>query len=165
MQNLAHKTLAHNEQQPSLQQLAANLSGIELVAAIATGQLPPPPMAQTMPIELTHWSNGSIEIEGLPQKHFYNNHGSIHGGWVMTMLDTSMALAALTTLSAGESCPSTETSVKFVRPITVSTGKMIITGQVINKGRKLITLEGRIMDTSGKLYAHGTSTCMIVKTK
>lgn len=143
-----------------LQPVVASLRGIELIAAIAAGKLPPPAMAQTMPIELVQWAEGSVVIQASPQKQFYNMHGSIHGGWIMTMLDTSMALAALTTLGAGESCPSTETSVKFVRPINHKSGDMRITGQVINSGKSLITLEGRIMDSSGKLYAHGTSTCM-----
>lgn len=147
----------------NIQQHFATLSGIELVAAIARGELPPPPMASTMPFKPISWSNGQIGMTAIPATQFYNMHGTIHGGWVMTMLDTSMALAALTTLEPGETCPSTETSVKFVRPLTLASGNISISGQVINRGKSLITLEGKISDEKGRLCAHGTSTCMIVR--
>lgn len=81
------------------------------------------------------------------------------------MLDTAMALAAQTTLSTGEACPTHETSVKCVRPIRADTGEIHVTGYVISRGRTVITLEGRIEDTQGRHYAHGTSTCLIVSSK
>ena len=73
-----------------------------------------------------------------------------------------MALAAQTTLSPGETCPSHETTTKFVRPISADSGVMHVTGQVVSRSRTVITLEGRIEDTKGRLHAHGTSTCLIV---
>ncbi|HEX7927634.1 MAG TPA: aromatic compound degradation protein PaaI, partial [bacterium] len=32
---------------------------------------------------------------------------------------------------------------------------------VINAGRTVVTAEGKIVDAAGKLYAHGTTTCMV----
>ena len=81
----------------------------------------------------------------------------------MTMLDTSMSLAAQTTLTPGEICPSQETSVKFIRPISADCDQLRVTGKVISRGRTVITLEGRIESLQGKLHAHGTSTCLIVR--
>ena len=83
----------------------------------------------------------------------------------MTMLDTAMSLAAQTTLSPGEICPSHETSAKFVRPITAYSGEMRVIGLVVSRGRSVITLEGRIEDSQGRLHAHGNSTCLIVGAK
>jgi uncharacterized protein (TIGR00369 family) len=83
----------------------------------------------------------------------------------MTMLDTAMALAAQTTLSPGETCPSHETTAKFVRPIFIASGVMHVIGHVVSRGRTVITLEGRIEDAEGRLHAHGTSTCLVVSRK
>jgi acyl-coenzyme A thioesterase PaaI-like protein len=33
-------------------------------------------------------------------------------------------------------------------------------GKVIHNGARIATAEGRLVDTNGKLYAHGTATCM-----
>ena len=81
------------------------------------------------------------------------------------MLDTAIALAAQTTLSLGETCPSHETAAKFVRPISMDSGVMHLIGHVVSRGRTVITLEGRIEDPQGRLHAHGTSTCLIVRRK
>ena len=81
------------------------------------------------------------------------------------MLDTVMALAAQTTLAPGEACPSHETTAKFVRPIFVDAGELHVAGHVVSRGRSVITLEGRIEDARGRLFAHGTSTCLVVERK
>ena len=110
-------------------------------------------------------SASRIQLAQLMQPEHANNLGNVHGGWIMTMLDTAMALAAQTTLSPGETCPSHETSAKFVRPISIDSGAMHVIGRVVSRGRTVITLEGRIEDAEGRLHAHGTSTCLVVRRK
>jgi acyl-coenzyme A thioesterase PaaI-like protein len=36
---------------------------------------------------------------------------------------------------------------------------------VIHLGSRTATAEGRIVDTDGKLYAHGSTTCIVVEAK
>jgi uncharacterized protein (TIGR00369 family) len=140
-------------------------SGLEFVAGLADGSIRPPSMAVTLPFTLLPPEEGRVELRAVPEPRFCNLTNTVHGGWIMTMLDTAMALAAQTTLSPGEICPSHETSAKFVRPIFAGSGEMRITGQVVSRSRTVITLEGRIEDLQGKLYAHGASTCLIVRRK
>lgn len=138
------------------------LTGLGIVQAMGDGRLPRPPMTHLMPFDVEEVTQGEITLRARPEERFLNAMASVHGGWSMTMLDTAMALAALTTAKVGEICPTHETSVKFVRPITLDGGALKITGKVIARGRTLITLEGRIEDGDGKLYAHGASSCMII---
>jgi uncharacterized protein (TIGR00369 family) len=49
-----------------------------------------------------------------------------------------------------------------VRAITAETGEVRAEGKVINSGRRIATAEGRLCDAAGKLYAHGTTTCLIL---
>lgn len=141
----------------------ASLSGLEIVAALAAGKLPPPAMAQTLPFTLQPPEEGRVHLTAEPEARFLNPARTMHGGWIMTMLDTAMALAGQSTLPAGMQCPSHETSAKFVRPITLSSGTLHIHGHVMSRSRTVITLEGRVEDGAGKLFAHGTSTCLIVE--
>lgn len=143
--------------------MIAQMKGLEIVCALAEGRLPRPAMAEVLPFELLPPGEGHVTLSAMPEARFANPMMTMHGGWIMTMLDTAMALAAQTTLSPGQSCPSQETSAKFVRPIKVDTGRLRVTGKVISRGRTVITLEGRIEDTEGRLYAHGTSTCLVVQ--
>ncbi|NJO36824.1 MAG: PaaI family thioesterase [Rhizobiales bacterium] len=143
----------------------AGCSGRELVARLADGSIQRPPMAETLPFTLLPPEEGKVSLLATPEPRFCNLTNTVHGGWIMTMLDTAMALAAQTTLSAGEICPSHETSAKFVRPISIDSGVMHIAGRVVSRGRTVITLEGRIEDPQGRLHAHGTSTCLMVRGK
>jgi uncharacterized protein (TIGR00369 family) len=138
------------------------LSGLEIVNAFADGRLPRPPIAETLPFTVLPPSAGRVELRAVPEARFLNPMGILHGGWAMSMLDSAMGLSALTTLEPGKICPSHETSVKFVRPILADGPTLRVTGTVISRGRTVITVEGRIEDDGGKLYAHGTSSCLIV---
>ena len=140
----------------------AGCSGLELVARLANGSIRRPLMAETLPFTLLPPEEGKVELLATPEPRFCNLTNTVHGGWIMTMLDTVMALAAQTTLSPGESCPSHETTAKFVRPIFADSGVVHVLGHVVSRGRTVITLEGRIEDAQGRLHAHGTSTCLVV---
>jgi len=143
----------------------AGCSGLELVARLADGSIRRPPMAETLPFTLLPPEEGKVGLLATPEPRFCNLTNTVHGGWIMTMLDTAMALAAQTTLSPGETCPSHETTAKFVHPILTDSCVMRVTGQVVSRGRTVITLEGRIEDAEGRLHAHGTSTCLVVSRK
>jgi hypothetical protein len=91
----------------------AGWSGFELVARLADGSIRRPPMAETLPFTLLPPEEGKAGLLATPEPRFCNLTNTVHGGWIMTMLDTVMALAAQTTLSPGESCASHETTAKF----------------------------------------------------
>jgi uncharacterized protein (TIGR00369 family) len=65
-------------------------------------------------------------------------------------------------LEAGQGYTTIELKVNFVRPITADTGTLFAEGRIINVGRSLATAEGRLVDPSGRLYAHATTTCFIL---
>lgn len=137
-------------------------TGMELVKALHEGTVQRPPMADLLPFELLPPTPGRVTLIAGPTAEFHNLVGTVHGGWIMTMLDTAMALAAQTTLAVGEVCMSHETSAKFVKPVLSNSGPVSITGKVISRGRSLITLDGQVQDQKGKLLAHGTSTCVVM---
>jgi uncharacterized protein (TIGR00369 family) len=49
-----------------------------------------------------------------------------------------------------------------VRAITLQTGLIRASAKVVHFGSRTATAEGRLEDAAGKLYAHGTSTCLIL---
>lgn len=86
--------------------------------------------------------------------------GAVHGGFAMTLLDSAMTCAVMSVLAAGELCTTVETKVSFVRPVLASTGRLRAQAHVIHAGSRVATAEGRLTDAAGRLYAHGTSTCL-----
>lgn len=141
----------------------ARMTGFEIVAHLSEGKIRPPSMVDVLPFVLRPPEAGKVELHATPDERFLNLAMTVHGGWIMTMLDTAMGLAGLTTLGPGENCPTHETSVKFVRPIAAKDGVLRVLGHVLSRGRTVITIEGKIEDMRGRLLAHGTSTCLIVR--
>jgi uncharacterized protein (TIGR00369 family) len=73
-----------------------------------------------------------------------------------------MACAVHSTLEAGFSYATVEIKINYVRAVTSETGEVRAEGKVINAGKRIATAEGRLVDPAGKLYAHGTTTCLIL---
>lgn len=138
------------------------LSGLETLRAMIAGDLPGPPMAGTMNFDLLEAEEGRVVFAGTPLAAHLNPAGTVHGGWSASIVDSALACAVHATLAAGERYTSVEMKLNFLRPILVGkTGRLICEGKVIQRGRTLALSEARLVDEGGKLYAHGSETCMI----
>jgi len=97
-----------------------------------------------------------------PVEYLHTPIGVVHGGAAATLLDSAMACAIQTLAPAGVGYTTLELKVNYVRPLLTTTGPVRAEGKVIHAGRRIATAEGRVTDASGKLYAHGTTTCMYI---
>lgn len=137
-------------------------SGLDTLRAMIAGELPGPPIAETLNFGLAEAEFGRVVFTGDPQANALNPQGTVHGGWTATILDSALACAVHSTLAVGERYTSVEMKVSFIRPILVGrTGPLRCEAQVINRGRTLALSDARLVDSAGKVYAHGTETCMI----
>ncbi len=141
---------------------ARRLSGLEFLQQIRDGRLPAPPIARLLGFTLAEAEPGHAMFEITPGEQHYNPIGVVHGGLAMTLLDSAMACAVQTSLPAGSAYTTLEAKINLVRAITSDTGKLRAIGKVIHAGRRVGTAEGRLEDASGKLYAHGTTTCIVL---
>lgn len=142
----------------------AGLSGLEFMRAIFEGKLPSPPITATMGFTGGTADEGKVTFVGEAGEHLFNPIGVVHGGFAMTILDSAMGCAVHTTMAAGEAYTTLEVKVNLVRPITLETGPVRCEGTVIHRGGKIATAEGRLIaERTGKLLAHGTTTCLVFK--
>ncbi|HEV2033326.1 MAG TPA: PaaI family thioesterase [Candidatus Dormibacteraeota bacterium] len=143
--------------------VAAGMSGVEYIKAIFEGRLPPPPIAVTMGFTGGEAEEGRAVFVGEAGEFLYNPIGVVHGGFALTLLDSAMGCAVHTMLAVGERYATLETKVNFVRPITVDTGRVRCEGTIVHRGGRVATAEGRLIaEATGKLLAHGTTTCMVI---
>jgi uncharacterized protein (TIGR00369 family) len=136
-------------------------SGLDFLRGILEGQVPRPPISDTLNFYLVEVERGRAVFQGTPKAAYLNPLGSIHGGWIATLLDSCMACAVHTLVPAGQGYTTVEFKLNCVRPIMPDTGPLRAEGKVINGGRTIATSDGRLVDANGKLYAHGTETCLI----
>lgn len=137
------------------------LSGLELMQGLIAGKYPRSPIMQTLGFSLDRVEQGMAVFSGEAKYDYYNPIGTVHGGWMATLLDSCMACAMHTTLKPGQGYTSLEIKVNFVRPVLDNTGLVTAEGRVIHAGSRTGTAEGKLIDSNGKLLAHGSTTCLI----
>lgn len=136
-------------------------SGRQILEAMVSGELPYPPMNDTMNLALLEVGDGRAVFQGIPLLAHYNPLGSVHGGWFASLLDSALGCAIQSALPAGRSYTTAEISIKIVRSASHRTGPLRATGRLVHGGDRLATAEARVEDEHGKLYAHATTTCLV----
>ncbi len=142
-------------------QAQQTMAGIDYIRALLNGDLPAPPIARLMGFTLVEAEVGRAVFACEPGEYHYNPIGAVHGGLAATLLDSAMGCAIHTTLAAGAGYTTVELHINYLRPLTRDTGTVRCEGKTIHVGRQLATAEARIVDANGKLYAHGTTTCLV----
>ncbi|MDA0184636.1 PaaI family thioesterase [Solirubrobacter phytolaccae] len=145
-------------------QAAAELPGLEAIRKIAAGELPPPPIASLLDFEIALVEPGRVIFAVEPAEWMYNPIGSVHGGVAATLLDSALGCAIHTVLEAGQRYTTTDLHVRYVRAMTVQTGRVLADAKVVHAGRKLATAEGRLYAEADpeRLFAHATTSCLIL---
>jgi uncharacterized protein (TIGR00369 family) len=160
-EGLTERTRTFTWKQPIVDPaIVASMSGLEYLRSLIDNDRPPP-IAALLNFSLVHVSPGVAVFSGTPAEYHYNPIGVVHGGFAATLLDSALGCAVHTTLKAGQGYTTVELKVNYVRPLLMSTGPITAEGKIIHVGTRLATAEARLMDAAGKLYAHGSTTCMI----
>lgn len=140
-----------------------DLSGLEFMQGILDGTLPGPPIAETLGYTLHHVADGTATFRGTPVFDVTNPMGTVHGGWYGTLLDSAMACAVMTKVPRGSVYTTLEYKINILRSIPLGQSIDCI-GTVNHAGRSTGVATGEIRGTEdGKLYATGSTTCIIMK--
>jgi uncharacterized protein (TIGR00369 family) len=142
---------------------ARGMSGLSFLEAIKKGEVPLPPICELVGFEPAEVEETRVVFECVPGEQHYNPIGAVHGGLACILLDSAMGCAVHSTLPPGAGYTTLELKANMLRPITMSTGRLLCEGRTIYVGGRVATAEGRLTDEVGKLYAHGTATCMVFR--
>jgi len=136
-------------------------AGIDLFHMMLAGKLPPAHIAKTLNFNLTEVGDGVAVFCGQPLLEHYNPAGTVHGGWVATLLDSALGCCVQTKLSAGVGYTTIEFKVNLIRPLFAHSGEVTCEGRVVHMGRTTAVSEATLKTADGKLIAIGTETCAI----
>jgi len=139
-----------------------NMSGLELLSAMVDGVLAPPSISETIPMKMDVIEKGNVKFIVKADSRHLNPVGGVHGGFAATVLDSVTGCAVHSTLDAGVGFGTVDLNIKMMRPIPINT-QLFAVGRVINISRNLAVSEGDIKDAEGKIYAHATCTCSIIR--
>lgn len=144
-----------------LAETGRSMPGIEFLRAMRDGKLPHPPICALLGYRLVEVEPGYAAFEITVGEQHYNPIGVVHGGIAMTLLDSAMGCAVQTTMPAGGGYTTLEAKTNLVRAVTSGTRLRAI-GKVVHVGKRVATAEARLEDAAGKLYAHATTTCIVL---
>lgn len=140
-----------------------NLSGLELLKSMGGAPEATPPISRLLGMQLEEINFGSVAFSVVTRPEFANPLGTLHGGICATLLDSVMGCAVHSTLEAGIGYGTIELKVNYVRTVATDGEKLIATGTVLHPGRRVATAEGKVVDSQGRLVAHGTTTVMVYR--
>ena len=139
------------------------MTGLELMQAIRDGRAPKAAIQELLGFALVEVGEGRTVFRLETRPELTNPLGTVHGGIAMTLIDSATGAAVHTTLGEGGAYGTLETKVNLVRAIQVDTGALLAEGNVVHRGSRVATAEGRIVrESDGKLVAHGSSTCLVM---
>jgi uncharacterized protein (TIGR00369 family) len=156
------RTVTWEDPRP-LAEAGRGVPGLEFLQRIVSGELSPPPFAALLDFDLVEVSEGHATFAVNPAEYHYNPIGVVHGGLAATLLDSAMGCAVHSMLPAGAGYTTLEIKVNFIRAMTAETGRVRCEAKIVHSGARTATAEGQIVDEAGKLYAHGTTTCLILR--
>jgi uncharacterized protein (TIGR00369 family) len=136
-------------------------SGVEFLQRIRDGEYPAAPISHTLDFILVEAEPGRIVFQGTPGPQHYNPLGSVHGGYFCTLLDSALGCAVQSMLPQGMGYTTLELKVNLIRAMTDKTGPVRAESKVIQVGGRVGIAEANIVDPSGKIYAHATTTCLV----
>ena len=138
------------------------MSGLEVLQAIRDGDIAHPSIAETMNMKFAEVDSGKVMFLAHADERHLNPAGGVHGGFAATILDSVTGCAVHSMLEKGVPFGTIDLAVKMMRPIPIGV-QLFAEGKLINISRSLGVSEGSIRDEAGKIYAHATCTCMIIR--
>ena len=142
---------------------ARGAAGIDVLRAMAAGALPGPPIIAALGFDLESVEPGRVVFAVEPAEYHYNPIGSVHGGVYATLLDSATGCAVHSLLPAGVGYTSLDLTVKFLRAVTVDTGRVRCTGTVTHLGGRTALAEARLVDGADRLLATAVSSILLIR--
>lgn len=136
--------------------------GLAFFREVIAGRQPQAPMDESVPFRPIAAGEGWIHFRTCADLRHRNPFGTVHGGFVATVLDAATACAVHTRLPRGKLASTIDFQMKLMRPVSIG-DELHAEGRVINLSRRLGVAEATLKDGAGKLYAHATATCMILE--
>lgn len=135
--------------------------GLAYLKAVAAGELPPPPSAVTLGFDLLAADRGRVELGLSPQVFQHNPAGLVLGGVCAAVCDAACACAVLSMLPPGTGHTTQHLDTSFVRAVTLRTGPLRCTAEVLHLGRRTALAGARMLDADGRLHVQATATFVL----
>ncbi len=137
--------------------MAAGMSRDELLAAFAADDFPEPPIASLLDFGVVEVEAGRAVLELRPAEFHCNAIGVIAAGVTATVLDAAMWIAVQAGAEEGTIVSTVNFNMHLLRQLPPTVDGVRAEAEAIHIGRSASAAQARLVDDSGKSYAHATS--------
>lgn len=146
---------------PVPQEAWDRLTGLEVMKALASGELDAPPISHLTGLRPTEVSEGAATFV-LPTTPWLTSPlGTVQGGATALLADTVLATAVQTTIPSRTAYVPLDLKVNYLRPVFADGRDLVGTGRVVHRGRTLAVANAEILNADGKKVAVAAGTALI----
>ena len=113
------------------------------------------PFPEHLGFRVERAEQGESRVTMALRSEHLNNHAHGHGGVVMTLLDSTMAHAALSRVDYAREVVTVDMHIAFMRP---TQGHLVAEGRASGGGRSVCFCEATVTDASGEVTARAMGT-------
>lgn len=140
-----------------------HIAGIDILRGVMNGALPQAGISKSLNFWIAEVEEGRVVFAREPGEESLNPMGAVHGGWSLTMIDSACGYAAMSILPPGVGYTTLETKGNLTRAIRPNSGVYRCEAKLLARGKQIITSDATVTGPDGKLYAHGTSTLLVLR--
>lgn len=137
-------------------------SGLEVMEAIVSGELPAPPSAHFFGIKPTAAEEGACEFSIPAHGWLASPTGFVEGGATAFLADCALGGAVQTTAPAGTAIAPTDLRVQFLRPVPTDNTQLTARASVVHRGRGFAAARAEVTNQQGKLVALAGASVLIL---
>jgi uncharacterized protein (TIGR00369 family) len=139
------------------------LTGLEQMRRFERKELPYGPIYFLTGLDLAEAAEGTATFRLPATPWLRSAAGVLTGGVLAFAADAALGGAIYTTLPPATVLATSELSLDFLRPPTIEGGDILARGRLIQSGRSLALSEATVEDAAGRLLAHATSRCVLIR--
>ncbi len=115
---------------------------------------------KTIGARITEAEPGRVVLELVAGPEHRHGGGVVQGGVITQIADAAMGMSVATLQENGTWNTTIELKINFLRP--VREGRLRAIGKAVEMKQSLLFSEADVVDESGRIVAHASSTCMAV---
>jgi uncharacterized protein (TIGR00369 family) len=137
--------------------LLHRLSGLEILTAQLTGEIPAAPVDRYAGIRLIEAEDGRAVFALPVHPGLRQELGTVFGGVIALLAQSATGAAVQTIAPAGTGFTALDLKVNFLRPARAEDGELTATGALTHRGRKL-SIANAVITSRGRRIAIATGT-------
>jgi uncharacterized protein (TIGR00369 family) len=142
------------------QSVFAERSGLEVMRALASGELPEPPIHHLTGVRLEEVEEGQATMALPCSRWLSTSAGTVQGGFTAMLAEAAMSAAVFSTAPAGTATATLDLKVNYVRPVFPDGEDLVARGRVIHQGRTIAIAAAELQNAEGKPVALATGSSM-----